>query len=390
MDIKTLLFALALGNLTLCAALFFYKYEQPKSPAMSVWALSKQLQAGAWLLLFFYGSGVLPPLATVLGGYLLLFAGLAAEAGALWQAADRQGWRRRMLPALALGSVLFAVCYFVDEVGLRTVIGALVMSALYFSGAAALAVDWRTASMLRRFLAIATGLLAALVALRGVLVVLMPEGWGWVSSSLLQVLSSGAFYLLMLLNGFGYLLLARERHQDELARLAVVDTLLDVPNRRGFFNALAPWMALARRPGLPTALMVFDVDQFKRINDAYGHPAGDVVLRTVIDTCRKQLRDSDQIGRLVGVEFAVLLPRTQLHDALTVAERMRAAVEATPIKTGRALVNMTLSIGVTTIRPDDSTVSLFKRVDEALQTAKLGGRNRVVEAAPPIPAETAA
>jgi diguanylate cyclase (GGDEF)-like protein len=162
-----------------------------------------------------------------------------------------------------------------------------------------------------------------------------------------------------------------------------------VPNRRGFFNALGPWMALARRPGLPTALLVFDVDQFKRINDAYGHPAGDIALRAVVDVCRRQLRDSDQLGRLVGVEFAVLLPRTQLADALLVAERMRAAVEVTPIKTGRALVNLTLSAGVTTIRADDSTVSLFKRVDEALQTAKMAGRNRVVEAAPPVPAETA-
>ncbi|HWJ95270.1 MAG TPA: GGDEF domain-containing protein, partial [Telluria sp.] len=150
--------------------------------------------------------------------------------------------------------------------------------------------------------------------------------------------------------------------------------------RRGFFNALSPWMALARRPGLPTALVVLDLDQFKRVNDGYGHPAGDVVLRHVVELCKRQLRDSDLLGRLVGVEFAVILPRTNLAEAALVAERMRAAIEATPVKTERAMIAMTASFGVTTIRPDDSTVTLFQRADEALQAAKAAGRNRVQQA----------
>ncbi|MGZ3181461.1 MAG: GGDEF domain-containing protein [Telluria sp.] len=389
MDIRTLLAALALGNLVMGTAVFFHRADRASPPALGLWARAKQCQAGAWLLLCFNGTGVLPALATVLGGYVLLFAGLALEAGALWETGGHALWRRRMLPVLALAAAVFAACYFVDEAGLRTLLGGFILAGFYLSFAAAFASGWRTGSLLRRFLAVATALLALVVALRGVLAALMPEGWGWISNTQLQMASAAAFYVLMLLAGFGLLLLQRERHEEELARMAVVDTLLDVPNRRGFFNALGPWMSLARRPGLPTALLVFDVDQFKRINDAYGHPAGDIALRAVVDVCRRQLRDSDQLGRLVGVEFAVLLPRTQLADALLVAERMRAAVEATPIKTGRALVNLTLSVGVTTIRADDSTVSLFKRVDEALQTAKLAGRNRVVEAAPPVPAETA-
>ena len=192
--------------------------------------------------------------------------------------------------------------------------------------------------MLRRFLAIATGLLALLVAARGVMVLTMPGGWGWISNSFLQLWSSAAFYLLMLLNGFGYLLLAREQVQQELERLAVVDALTDVPNRRGFFIALAPWLALARRPGVPTALVLFDLDQFKRVNDSYGHPAGDTVLRAVVDVCKQQLRDSDQLGRMVGVEFAILLPRTGLAEAVLVAERMRAAIAASPVKSERAMI----------------------------------------------------
>ncbi len=210
----------------------------------------------------------------------------------------------------------------------------------------------------------------------------MPGGFGWLSDTMLQHLSSTALYLLMLLSGFGYLLLTREQMQGELERLAVVDPLTDVPNRRGLFEKLAPWMALARRPGQPTALVLIDLDQFKRVNDSYGHPAGDAVVREVIEVCKKQLRDSDQLGRLVGVEFALLLPRTGMPEALLVAERIRAAIAGSAIKTERAMISMTASFGVTTIRPDDSTVSLFKRADEALQQAKQEGRNRVVEAAP--------
>ncbi|HEU4373533.1 MAG TPA: GGDEF domain-containing protein, partial [Telluria sp.] len=116
-----------------------------------------------------------------------------------------------------------------------------------------------------------------------------------------------------------------------------------------------------------------------------GHPAGDNVLRAVVEVCKRQLRDSDQLGRMVGVEFAVLLPRTGLPEAMIVAERMRTALEATPVKSERAMIAMTASFGVTTLRADDSNISLFKRADAALQEAKSRGRNRVAEAPPPQP-----
>jgi len=377
-----MVFALALGNLTLCAALFFFDYETNKSRMLSTWSISKQCQAAAWLLLYFRGNGLVPDPVSIPAGYAVLFTGVALEAGALWEAAGRGRWRRLTYPLLALAIAAFLACYFIDEMGIRVVAGALILGLFYLSAAAALATGWRGGSMLRRFLVIATAALALLVAARGVLVLTMPGGWGWLSNSMLQSLSSGAFYLLMLLGGFGYLLLSREQLQRELDRLALIDPLTEVPNRRGLFDKLAPWMALARRPGVPTALVLIDLDQFKRVNDNYGHPAGDAVLRQVIEVCKKQLRDSDQLGRLVGVEFALLLPRTGIDEALLVAERMRAAIAGAAIKTERAMVKLTASFGVTVIRPDDNTVSLFKRADEALQAAKQGGRNRVVEAPP--------
>jgi diguanylate cyclase (GGDEF)-like protein len=187
----------------------------------------------------------------------------------------------------------------------------------------------------------------------------------------------------MLFSACGFLLLEREALQQELDRLEVVDALTDVPNRRGFYQALAPWLALARRPGQPTALLILNLDGFKRVNDHYGHAVGDKVLKAMVEACRRQLRDSDLMGRLGGAEFAIQLPRTALADAVQVAERIRASIEANPVKAERAVISLTASLGVTTMRADDSTVSLFKRADEALQAAKLRGRNQVVAAPPP-------
>lgn len=375
-----MLFALALGNLSLAAALFFYEYERGKSLSWSTWAIAKQCQAVAWLLLYFNGSGVVPDAVAIPAGYAVLFVGVGLEAGALWESVGRLAWRRIAYPVMGVSVALFLACYAIDEAGMRVVAGALILGILYLAGAAALARGWRGGTMLQRFLVISITLLALLVAARGILVLTMPEGWGWLSKGLLQVLTSAALYLLMLLNGFGYLLLAREQQRVELDRLALVDAQTDLPNRRSFFAALAPWMALARRPGQPSSLVMLDFDQFKRVNDSYGHPAGDTVLRSVAEVCKRQLRDSDQLGRLVGVEFALLLPRTGIDEAMLVAERIRAAVAASPVKTERAMISMTASFGVTVIRPDDSVVSLFKRADEALRAAKEGGRNKVVAA----------
>jgi len=394
MDATTMVLALALGNLALCATLFFFEQSSQfagqggRPAALSTWNVSRLVQAAGWLLLAIGATGVVPEGLALPVAYTLVFGGVAWEAGAAWERAGRLRWRRVTLPALGVAIVAFVLCWLIDPIGLRAVAASLVLGGFYLSLAAALARGWAGASMLQRFLALATGLLALVVGARGALVLLAPAGWGWMSNDMLRQLHSGALYLLALLGGFGWLLLGREREQAELARLEVVDPLTDVPNRRGFFHALAPWMALARRPGQPTALVVFDLDHFKRINDGYGHPAGDVVLAHLAGTCKRQLRDSDLLGRLVGVEFAILLPRTNLDDATMVAERMRAAIEGERVKTERAMISLTASFGVTTIRPDDSTVTLLARADEALRVAKKTGRNRVeVAASVPVTVE---
>jgi len=383
MDSTTMVLALALGNLTMGASLFFSEQGGGRPVALSAWGWSRQLQAAGWLLLAIGAAGVMPEQLALPVAYSLVFAGVAWEAGAQWERAGRAHWRQLFAPLLGLAIVVFLLCYMVDPIGLRALAASLILGVFYLASAAAQARRWAEASLLRRFLALATALLALVVGARGALVMLSPAGWGWLTNEMLRQLHSGALYLLMLLGGFGWLLLARERLHAEVARLEVVDPVADVPNRRGFFQLLAPWMALARRPGPATALVLFDLDNFKRINDSYGHAAGDAVLATLVEACKRQLRDSDQLGRLVGVEFAILLPRTGATDAAMVAERIRGAIEAQRVKTERAMISLTASFGVTTIRPDDSSVTLLARAEDALRAAKDKGRNRVELAPPP-------
>ena len=387
MDIKTLVLALALGNLSLCAALFFFEYESKKSLTLSTWAIAKQCQAVGWILLYF--RGVVPELLAGPVANAVLLAGFALDAGALWEGVGRPRWRNILYPALSVGVGTLLAFHVLDtSPAVRITIGSLFVGFFYLSGVLALARAWRKGSMLRRYLVVTMFALALVIVGRGLLTAAFPEGRSWISANAMQLFGFGGFYLMMLVNAFGYLLLSREKLQMDLARLETTDPLTDVPNRRGFYQALAPWMALARRPGQPTAMIILALDQFKRVNDSYGHAAGDAALKSMVETCKKQLRDSDLMGRLGGAEFAILLPRTSVQDALVVAERVRAAVEQRSVKAASALIKLTISLGVTTIRPDDSNVSLFKRADEALQAAKLRGHNQVAEAAPaPEPEE---
>ncbi|MGV7211302.1 diguanylate cyclase [Oxalobacteraceae bacterium A2-2] len=386
MDIKTLLLALALANLSLCAALFFSGHEGRPPRRPSTFASARLCQAVAWLLLAL--RDIAPDLLTIGLANALLFTGFALDAGALWEQAGRRGWRRVLLPALGGAIAVFAACYVMDlPPGQRVAAASLILSGFACAGVAALAQGWATAGALRRYLVLSTGVLALALAARGMLGAIRPEGWGWLTPAVLQWLGVALLYLLTLGSAYGYLLLSGDRLRGELARLEVVDGLTGVPNRRGFYQALGPWLALARRPGQATALLVLNLDHFKRVNDGYGHPVGDLVLKTMVEICQRQLRDSDLMGRLGGAEFAILLPRTSAGDALLVAERIRGAVAATPVKAERALINMTASLGVTTIRADDTPVLLFQRADDALRQAKQDGRNRVAQAGSASPLE---
>ncbi|WP_083469533.1 GGDEF domain-containing protein [Methylobacterium variabile] len=172
------------------------------------------------------------------------------------------------------------------------------------------------------------------------------------------------------------------RLEAELRRLADTDPLTGALARRRFLEVCArDWR---RRSGRTACLLMLDIDRFKLVNDSHGHAAGDAALVGFVAACRSALRSLDTVGRLGGEEFAVLLVETDVEDGAAVAERIRAAVAATPVATETGPIGITVSIGLAAAGPEESLEAAMRRADAALYAAKHGGRNRV-HRAPPSP-----
>jgi len=167
---------------------------------------------------------------------------------------------------------------------------------------------------------------------------------------------------------------------QETRRLAVTDALTGLFNRRHFNQQLEENVSRAARYDEPLALIFLDVDHFKSVNDRFGHHAGDRCLQALARTLRENVRDSDQIARIGGEEFAVLLIRADRELALSIAERLRDRIDDLIIEEDPPLpVDLTASLGIAFFREDgDDPRSLMRSADRALYTAKRLGRNRVV------------
>ncbi|WP_158266505.1 GGDEF domain-containing protein [Allosphingosinicella deserti] len=167
--------------------------------------------------------------------------------------------------------------------------------------------------------------------------------------------------------------------QRQLADLAAHDPLTGILNRGSFDLRLREEIERAGRHRTPLGLLLFDLDHFKAVNDGWGHPAGDKVLKAAAAAAGAVLRGSDVFARIGGEEFAVILPETSAQGMLGVAERIRVAVAALEVPHGDALLRVTCSIGAAVHdAARNMPEALVARADEALYAAKRGGRNRVV------------
>jgi len=167
--------------------------------------------------------------------------------------------------------------------------------------------------------------------------------------------------------------------EDELRTLASTDPLTGASNRRQFMSRLSGEFERCKRYNTSLVLLSLDIDHFKRINDTYGHPSGDDVLKELVSLCMSTLRTTDIFGRVGGEEFQAALTQTRIGAGQNTAERLRRRVERCKVETHGQTITFTISIGVTALRPDDESIEeLLKRADEALYQAKRTGRNRIV------------
>jgi len=185
----------------------------------------------------------------------------------------------------------------------------------------------------------------------------------WVACALLERMSAQSFV-----------------YSGRLRREASTDALTGLHNRREFEAGMVREMERARRMSVPLSLAIIDIDFFKRINDRYGHDAGDAVLREVAQCLQSHIRKSDLLARIGGEEFALVMLGTQPPGAWVVLERLRLAVAALRMPAAAEVVTCTISMGVTDrLETDLDWPMLYKRADLALYAAKEAGRNRVMQ-----------
>lgn len=166
-------------------------------------------------------------------------------------------------------------------------------------------------------------------------------------------------------------------HLEVQRQKALIDPLTGLPNRAAWSERLDHEVNTWHQRGNSLSLAMLDLDHFKRINDGYGHLAGDKVLKIIANVLRKYLRPNDFIARFGGEEFVLLMPDSALEEALAVGEGLRAAIEACPFHFKGEPVTITMSMGLAQFQPGERSDLALKRADEALYRAKAAGRNRV-------------
>lgn len=298
--------------------------------------------------------------------------------------------------ALALGLLLATALFFTlvkPNVQVRIVLTGLVPGVIFIAAAHTLARGGFRKVPARYLFAATVGVHGAFLLVRPLLFRLVapaegaqPEAGIVAALSQFVVLEST---LAVVLVAFGALMLTNEFITNELRHLAEVDPLTNVFNRRAFLTLLDKAISNAQRTQTTLPVLVMDLDHFKKVNDSWGHRAGDDVLRHFVMLAQRCLRKEDVMGRLWGEEFAIFLPNAGAGGAIAVAERLRAMVEAHPVVTEQRSIALTVSVGVTLCAGSESAGTALQRADEAMYLAKERGRNRVemtmAPAAPLVP-----
>lgn len=380
LDPRTLLFALIVANaLTVLSLVVANGDNREQREGMGKWAAAMLLETLTWVLIA--ARGAIPD------AYSIILANcLKAGAHALVLAAICEFQRRPVPPWQYLAPIALTVlmtAVLVDDLRGRFVWGGLIYGFQMALIARALISDpetrigraWRLLFAGVVMIVLVLGL-RAVVALSGQGELAQPQSG--IAPHPVQILAFVALMAAALLGTIGFVLMVKERTDREIRHLAMTDSLTLVANRRALMQQAEH--ALARRSGLPLALLMVDVDRFKRINDGYGHPAGDQALRSVADLLARRLRRQDILGRYGGEEFCVIAPDTDGEGAYRLAESLRETVATTALAMGQDMLHVTVSIGYA-LCPAGSgrdLSELLAEADIALYAAKQAGRNRVV------------
>jgi len=371
-DIQTFLLALGIGNVGFAILMAGYTHGAAPSAGLRLWMWAR-LGMGVSQLIG-WGSPVLGlPVFPGLEGLVWILA-MSLEMAAYCVFFGFVRWGRVLLPITLLSSaiVLAGAALGINYVQLSALVGAVV--ALFAAAMAWALLRRRSASLLQRIIGVNDALFATAI------LVWVASAWlgkGPLDHSAAQQVAYLTGYMLMIVNGFGFLLLCKQKDDSRMAKLATTDCLTGLPNRHAFLEQADGARLLAQRQRTGLGLLMIDIDHFKQINDRWGHASGDEALVVFARTVRQLLREHETIGRLGGEEFALLLPGADLDVAVQAAERLRRAIREATVITSGPTYRMTVSIGVVVLDPHEDLGGAMARADHALYAAKRAGRDRV-------------
>lgn len=381
LNTETLIGALFWCNLTMVGFLSVYYYKNHTSnekPVITRMIFAKLSHALAYFCLF--GRGLLPNWLSVNIGNTALFLGFYFEAHVILSLVrgNDKTMRKALSIILSVSILAFNIVeLFIPKNGLRVTIASLCVVLIVILPNLKMLFSPDSSSY-AKFTAILYILLILL---------LLPRAWhslvnqdvGILSSTIVQSLTFEALLIILLFSTPSYILIMKEYSDDALMLMATTDKVTGATNRHAFSEAASAVFENYVRLKLPVSVLVIDIDWFKNVNDAYGHPFGDIVLNrlaTLLDDC---LRRSDLSCRYGGDEFVALLAQADENSAQLVADRIIQKVRELSFSEHEDF-GLTVSIGVYSNTPvDGQTVDIFAQyADEALYHAKASGRDRVV------------
>lgn len=386
-DIPSILLTFPVVALSMAAAVLIVAWGQPRGDGLLQWGAGMLMVALAFPLftLNVLADGAFPFLMVAGNVVLALSYALSLEAICRFYGRRCSRWRTVLPVALAAaGSLLF-----MRQNEVRVVLGG-VLFAIQGGMVAHEALRRENGVLERgcRLLALGAGMVGLLYVQRAAGVLL-----GWTEVAQLQIPNAiQVGTQLMGLAGLvfttlGFILMGKERADAEHQKLARLDMLTGVPNRRALMDGLERMFAQAARDRRPVALLMVDIDHFKRVNDTHGHLAGDAVLAAVAACLHQGLRAQDAMGRYGGEEFLVALPGTDAAGAVRLAEHLRQRVEKMVVPWAGQEVRVTISIGVHAQVPEGAAMAdgMIETADQAMYAAKRAGRNRVEVQDRPLP-----
>ena len=373
LDISTLYVIATLVAAMLGAMLLFF-WRQEKIPALGWWGAAYVIAALAIGVWSFAGAALdgLALLAVSAFGFI--------ACGMVWNAARVFHGRKTAWVGLLAGAACWIAAHFAlpaELMNLRVMLGAAIITAYAALTAYELSTE-RRKSMKSRWPAMTAPVLHGIVLMLPIVAgdALNPYGFGLGGKSAWVAVFAIELVLYSMGTAFVIFMLVSERALSVHKAAASIDPLTGLFNRRGFSEATARMIEREEKAGRPVTVLIFDIDHFKSINDRFGHPTGDEILKMFSCVVTSSLRITDLVGRIGGEEFAALLP-CSAEEAVQVADRVREAFETCGVAIDDVPLETTVSIGVSGGPPGTELDVLLASADTALYRAKRGGRNRV-------------